>query len=69
MTEIQRQRDVILAHLRSGQPITSLEALRDYGCIRLAARIFEIREAGHNIVSQMVQVDNGKCVAEYRLVV
>ena len=28
----------------------------------------DLREAGHNIVSQMVQVGNGKCVAEYRLV-
>jgi len=43
------QNDMILAHLKSGRDLTPLDALRDYGCFRLAARIGELREAGHKI--------------------
>lgn len=37
---------LIREHLLNGGSITSLEALRDYGCYRLGARICELRKEG-----------------------
>ena len=63
----ETQNDAILRLLRA-QPegITSLQALRECGSFRLAARISDLRAAGHDITSEMVTV-NGKRVARYRL--
>ena len=60
------QNDAILEHLKAGKPITPLEALSLYGCFRLGARCFELKQQGHAIISKMVEI-NGKRVAEYRL--
>lgn len=60
----------ILGHLKSGKPITPLEALSKFGCFRLGARIHELKEAGHVIDKRMVKVktrDGITRVAEYRL--
>lgn len=59
------QNDQILKHLKKG-PITPMEALNDYGCFRLASRINDLKNAGHNIVTDMVEQD-GKRFAKYRL--
>jgi hypothetical protein len=56
----------ILEALRRG-PITPLEALKDHGCLRLAARIEELRSDGHTIVTEMVKV-NGKKFGQYVLI-
>lgn len=52
--------------------LTPLVALEECGTLRLAARIFDLRAAGHDIVSEMVEVKarNGKVarVKRYRLV-
>lgn len=64
------QRNQILAHLKAGRPITPLEALREYGTMRLGARIFELKQGGHNINKRMVEVetrDGMARVAEYRM--
>jgi hypothetical protein len=61
------QSDKILAHLRSGKSITPLEALNLFGCFRLGARIYDLKKAGHNIVTEMVTVGDGKHVASYTL--
>jgi hypothetical protein len=59
------QKELIRRHLIR-QPISPLEALEDYGCFRLAARIAELREDGHNI--ETVQTKQGnKTFATYRL--
>lgn len=55
----------ILQSLREG-PITPLEALDRHGCLRLAARIEELRQAGHQVVTNRVTKD-GKTFAEYVL--
>ena len=39
----------ILAWLESGRTLTTLQALELFGCIRLGARISELRSRGHNI--------------------
>jgi 5-enolpyruvylshikimate-3-phosphate synthase len=63
----------IAAHLaKPGARLTSLDALRLYGCSRAAARVDELRKAGMAIKTDMVRVigRNGVArVAEYSLAV
>ena len=59
----------ILAHLKKGLTITSLEALQMFGCMRLASRISDLRKRGENIVVDRVKLANGKSVAQYHLAV
>lgn len=51
------QKEQILEHLKTGRSITAIEALEYFGCMRLAARIDEIRET-HKV--KMETVRNGK---------
>jgi hypothetical protein len=51
--------------LEAGRTITSLEALRLFGSLRLSGRIFELREEGLNIESRWKLTMTGKRVAEY----
>lgn len=44
---------LIKNHLLNGGSITALEALRDYGCYRLGARISELRSRGMDIKKKM----------------
>lgn len=62
------QRQSILAHLEAGHTLTAIKALERFRCFRLAARIEELRRAGHEIISEMVATPGGAKVAEYRLV-
>lgn len=39
----------ILAHLKRHGSITPLEALNRYGCMRLGARIYDLKRAGNPI--------------------
>ena len=55
----------ILTHLRRG-PITPLQALDKYGCLRLAARINDLRDRGHKIETEIVKAGD-KRYARYRL--
>ncbi len=61
------QTDQILRHLRSGKHLTAIEALNRFNCFRLAARIKDLKDDGHAIDSQMVELPNGKKVASYRM--
>lgn len=65
------QRAAIRAFLERGGALTALQALNHFGCARLASRIDELRQAGMNIETNWLWVENrnGKRVraAEYRL--
>ena len=61
------QNEAILAALKKGKRLTHLDALFEFGCNRLAARVLELRQAGHDIRSQMVK-RGIKQVASYWLV-
>lgn len=62
------QTQLILAHLKAGKALTPLGALRAYGCMRLGACIWDLRQAGHPITRRMVEhPQTGKHYAEYRL--
>ena len=57
----------ILDWLKSGRTITPLEALERFGCLRLGARIYEMRQEGFGIKREMVKVGKNKSVARYSL--
>lgn len=65
---LQSQKAAILAHLKTGRSITPIDALREYGCFRLGARIYDLKQGGHNIYREMIETDSGKRVASYTLV-
>jgi hypothetical protein len=47
-------------------PITALDAIREAKCMRLAARIADLKEQGHNIVTETV-TQGEKRFARYSL--
>ena len=61
----------ILQYMRDFGSISQLEAMRDLGVMRLAARVADLKEDGHTITRKMVKKKNryGEPVsfAEYRL--
>jgi len=57
----------VLWHLQAGKSLTAIECLNLYGCFRLAARIYDLRESGHKINMQRVTVASGKSVGRYTL--
>jgi len=59
------QCEQILGMLKSG-PVTAMDALQKAGCFRLAARIADLRQAGHHIETETIEV-NGKHIAQYTL--
>lgn len=63
------QQTQVLNHLKK-EPLTPLVALRKYGTLRLAALVFNLRDAGYNIKTEMVNVGSkgkSKTVAQYSL--
>ena len=44
---------LILNHLKSGKAINPMEALEKYGCFRLGAVIFVLKDEGYNISSRL----------------
>jgi hypothetical protein len=61
------QKSEILSHLRTRRSLTPLEALKKFGCMRLGARIWELKRDGHRIESVMIDVSDDKRVASYLL--
>ena len=60
------QTATILDHMRRYGGITPLQALTHYDCMRLAARINDLRADGHEIRTETVE-RNGKRWARYVL--
>lgn len=60
------QNEEILAWLQKGNKIDPLLALEKFGCFRLGGRIYELKQAGNRIVTEMV-TKNGKRYASYSL--
>jgi len=50
------QTAAILSFLRAGRVLTPLDALRRFGCLRLAARALDLRHAGHDVRCRLVVV-------------
>jgi len=54
MTQCER----ILNYLERGHSVTPLQSWRELGVYRLSARIHDLRNAGHDILSETVTVTN-----------
>lgn len=61
------QNNMIAEYLERGFSITSLEALKMFGCMRLASRICDLRERGMEINTCKIKTETGKWVTEYTL--
>ena len=59
---------MILDWLERGFSLTQMEALKRFNCMRLPARINDLRNQGHNIRMNKIRTNTGKLVGEYRLV-
>ena len=58
----------VLKHLRAGKTITQAEASRFPMCVgRLAARVKDLRDSGHQIVTIMEASPTGARVGRYSL--
>ena len=57
----------ILVHLVEKGPISPIEALELYGCMRLGARIYDLRQLGIQIRSKITKNENGKRWSVYSL--
>ena len=64
----QTQSAQILKALKNGERLTHLDAEKRFNCLRLGARIYDLKQQGHNIISERITVPSGKTVAQYRLV-
>jgi hypothetical protein len=67
MIATDSQNALIKGWLLNGHSITQLEALTQFGCFRLAARIAYLKGKGLDVVTDMVTLENGKRVARYFL--
>lgn len=55
-------------HLKETGGITGIEALEEFDCWRLSARILELRQIGIDILTVPLKLSNGKVIALYRWV-
>ncbi len=56
----------ILNYLKTGKKLSPLEALKKFGCFRLGARIFDLKQKGHSIDTAF-KTKNKKTFAEYSM--
>lgn len=55
LTQAQRILNYMQTHKKGISPI---DALEKFGCFRLSGRIFELREAGYDIVTNIEETTN-----------
>ncbi|PIT43804.1 hypothetical protein BHC46_12435 [Snodgrassella alvi] len=68
MTTKAAQTIQILEYMRAGNSITPIEALQLFGCMRLGARIYDLKQDGHVINTLMVKDEkSGVRYARYSL--
>jgi len=67
MSNTTSQSAAILYHLQNYGSLTQLQAIDLFNCMRLAARVADLRDAGHNIQTDMKRLKNGKKIAVYSL--
>ena len=52
------QCDKILAYIKEHGSITPLDAQREFGCMRLASRMSDLKARGYNVTSKMETAKN-----------
>lgn len=58
------QNELVLDYMERGHKITPLRALEKFGCFRLSARIYDLKQQGHTISDKLVTVRN-KTFSQY----
>lgn len=53
-----RQRDMILMFMQENDSITQVDAMKEFGCFRLAARINDLKKDGYKIGSRTCKAKN-----------
>ena len=61
------QNQEILRYLRRGRSLTPLSALNLFGCLRLGARVHDLKRQGVKIKTQMVSLSSSKRIAQYAI--
>jgi len=61
MTQCER----ILAYLKSGRTITSMQAFNLFEVTRLPDRVRDLRKNGVTVYSRMIKLQSGKRCAQY----
>lgn len=65
---MKSQNDAIQEYLEAGHSITPLEALNKFNCLRLGARVADLKKRGLDIVTKIIKdPDTGKRYASYFL--
>ena len=67
MQKTPTQTTQILLYLKEGNKITGMDALNLFGCWRLGARIWDIKEMGFNVKMKLITTSTGKVVGEYSM--
>ena len=60
------QTNEILKYLETGRTITALDALKLFGCQRLAARIYDLKKRGYQFKTKLTCIERS-VIAEYTL--
>ena len=61
------QNQKIANYLNKKKAITPIQALKMFGCFRLAARISDLRNNGMNIKTKIISTKNGANIASYSI--
>ena len=56
----ETQKEEIIDYMQKYGSITPLDALLEFGCMRLAARIGDLKADGHTISSKMIAINKAK---------
>ncbi len=67
-SSIASQTKRIKKHLESGKTITPVQALSQYGCFRLSARIYDLRYKHKMNIDMKLVSESGHRYAQYRLI-
>ena len=57
----------LLEQLKKKRRLTCLDAMKEAACMRLSARVYDLRCMGYNIHTENVWLDSGKVIGRYFL--
>lgn len=66
-TDVPSQNKAILKSLQRGEKLTPIDMLRRFGSLRASARIYDLRDKGFDIKTEIIKTPSGKRVAQYSL--
>lgn len=64
-TKTTSQTETVLRYMQEGRKISPLEALNLFGCFRLGARIWDLKQRGIEIASEMFTNEHGISFSRY----